>query len=214
MMSSPFIIGISGSALLAVIATIWALKKRIGTKQILIASIYISVLLIPIVGLYIGTWHTHGFDIPWWVFGILNAIVMMLVTLSVMCLVKFFYRFAAQGGEFMADIEYRSKARKIANSRNLAAMANDTKWSEFFSKVSAQLIELEVKFINADLPTKESIIWIPSANYIEGHQIGPELFTFIEWVRSRDIENLSLIAANVGLDHVIHENKITVFGYK
>ena len=115
----------------------------------------------------------------------------------------------------MTDIESRSKARKIANTRNLAALANDTKWTEFFSEVHTQAIELEIKFIDQDIPTMESRVWVPVTNYIEGSRMGgPELFVFIEWVRSRSIEEVFQIAKKVGLEHISSDKKVIVFGYK
>jgi hypothetical protein len=114
----------------------------------------------------------------------------------------------------MTDIESRLKARKIANARNLAALANDTKWGEFFSEVYEQRIELQVKFIDSEFLANESSIWIPAPNYIEGFNIGPELFAFIEWVRSKNIENVSKIALRVGLEYAISDGSVTVFGYK
>lgn len=114
----------------------------------------------------------------------------------------------------MVDIESRSRARKIANARNLAAFANDTKWGEFFTAICEQEIQLQVKFIDSESFAKESRVWVPARNYIEGSQIGPELFVFIEWVRSRNIECVSEIALRVGLESVVSDSAITVLGYK
>jgi hypothetical protein len=114
----------------------------------------------------------------------------------------------------MVDIESRSRAKKIANTRNLAAFANDTKWSEFFTEVCEQEILVEVKFIDSEFLAKESRVWVPAPNYIEGFQIGPELFVFIEWVRSRSTEKLAKIALRVGLEYVVTDSTITVLGYK
>ena len=46
----------------------------------------------------------------------------------------------------MADIEARTKARRISNERNLAALANDTKWAEFFSEAKVKPSQNEFKF--------------------------------------------------------------------
>ncbi len=55
---------------------------------------------------------------------------------------------------------------------------------------------------------------MPTTNYLEGIQMGPELFVFIEWVRSCDSENVSKIAKHVGLEYFVSEDEITVYGYK
>ncbi|WP_333607335.1 DUF6678 family protein [Arsukibacterium sp.] len=114
----------------------------------------------------------------------------------------------------MVDTEARTKARRISKERNLAALANDTKWSEFFAEIHLKSIELEVKFIYVDAPTRPGRIWMPTTNYLEGIQMGPELFVFIEWVRSCDSENVSKIAKHVGLEYFVSEDEITVYGYK
>ncbi len=114
----------------------------------------------------------------------------------------------------MVDIESRAKARRITNERNLGALANDTKWSEFFVEVHEKALKLEIKFIDADVPTKEGKIWIPAKNYIEGIETGPELFVFIEWVRSSAIDEISKIAKLVGLEFIEIEGTVLVYGYK
>jgi len=114
----------------------------------------------------------------------------------------------------MVDIESRTKARRISNEKNLAALANDTKWSEFFSEAHAREMKFEVKFIDVETPTKVGRIWIPAQNYIEGIGSGPELFVFIEWVRSINIEEVSELARIVGLEHFEIEGKVIVYGYK
>ncbi len=91
-MNSAFLVSIFVSASFAAIATIWALKRHVEIKRIIISSVCASILLIPPVGLYLGTWYSHGFDIPWWAFGILNSIVVVLITLIVISIAKLFYR--------------------------------------------------------------------------------------------------------------------------
>src|SRR5829696_4713446 len=50
----------------------------------------------------------------------------------------------------MANFASRNKARKLANARNLAALANDTKWGEFFSAVERLELPLQVKLLYED----------------------------------------------------------------
>lgn len=114
----------------------------------------------------------------------------------------------------MADIEARTKARRISNERNLAALANDTKWAEFFSEAHTRELTFEIKYIDADTPTKECRAWIPAKNYIETIECGPELFVFIEWVRSSNTEEVSELAKFIGLEHFEIDGKVIVYGYK
>jgi hypothetical protein len=113
----------------------------------------------------------------------------------------------------MADFELRDKARKITNSRNLAALANDTKWKELFSVIQSQSISLEFKFIDTEEATKSTRSWVPTGCYIESMEFGPELFVFIEWVRSKN-SALVEIAKNVGLAFEVENGNVTVYGYK
>ena len=91
-MISKFLVSIFVSALLSVIAAIWALKRNIEVKRIVISSVCASIVLVAPVGLYVGSWYSHGFDIPWWAFGILNSILVALISVSVIYLAKLFFR--------------------------------------------------------------------------------------------------------------------------
>jgi hypothetical protein len=113
----------------------------------------------------------------------------------------------------MVDVESRTKARKITNGRNLGALANDTKWKEFFLEIHNKSISLEFKFIDTEKATNSTRSWVPTGSYIESMEFGPELFVFIEWVRS-DNSTLIEIAKKVGLVFEVANNKITVYGYK
>ncbi len=114
----------------------------------------------------------------------------------------------------MTDSVARNKARKICNRRNFAALANDTKWSEFFSEVHKDELLLEVKFIDGEVSAEEGRIWVPATNYLEGAHFGPELFVYIEWVKSKSVEKIKSISKKVGLVHSEKDNGITVYGYK
>lgn len=94
-------------------------------------------------------------------------------------------------------------------------MANDTKWKEFFDEVITQKIPVDVKLLYEELPFECGTVWSPSTNYIESQGgMGPELFVFIEWVRSRKAMNVSGIAAAVGLECDVHAGLATVYGYR
>ena len=77
----------------------------------------------------------------------------------------------------MTDTEARQRARRIVQERGLGALANDTKWREFFDQMQARRIPVEVKLLHEDSPFQTACIWSPSENYIEGSGgIGPVLF--------------------------------------
>lgn len=84
----------------------------------------------------------------------------------------------------------RRKARKLANARNLAALANDTKWGEFFAEVERLRIPLQVKLLYEDEAFASTWVWVPVVNYVDSGN-GPELFVFVEWVRSRNLEDVA-----------------------
>jgi hypothetical protein len=58
-------------------------------------------------------------------------------------------------------------------------------------------------------------VWSPSENYIEGSGgMGPELFVFVEWVRSQALKEMQAAAAAIGLECEVREGKATVYGYR
>jgi hypothetical protein len=114
----------------------------------------------------------------------------------------------------MADIKSRQRAKRIVQERGLGALANDTKWREFFGRMNAQPIPLEVKLLYEEIPFLCGRVWSPSENYLEGSGMGPELFVFIEWVRSQSLEEIQAAAVAVGLECEIRDGKATVYGYR
>jgi hypothetical protein len=112
------------------------------------------------------------------------------------------------------DIESRNKARRVTNERNLAGLANDTKWSELFGEIHSMGLMIEVKFIDSENISEPTRIWIPASNYIEGMAVAPELFCFVEWVRSSSNEALATLAEKVGLVYETNSDTTTVYGYK
>lgn len=115
----------------------------------------------------------------------------------------------------MVAVDARNRAKRLAQARGLGAMANDTKWREFFSQVIAQNIPMEVKLLYEELPFECERIWSPTKNYIEGRGgMGPELFIFIEWVRSTEAMKVRVVAAAAGLECDVHHGVATVYGYR
>ncbi len=114
----------------------------------------------------------------------------------------------------MAKLGERQKAKQLASQRNLGAMANDTKWQEFFSQVIEKRLPLEIQLLDGPEVFECPVVWSPSQNYIEGSGMGPYLFAFVERVASTDVESLSQIAKSVGLECTIEGHKATVYGYR
>jgi hypothetical protein len=119
-----------------------------------------------------------------------------------------------QKRNLMADVDARNRAKRIAQARGLGGMANDTKWREFFSEVTAKKISVDVKLLYEALPFECRGVWSPATNYIEGTHMGPELFVFIEWVRSSDAMKVRSIATAVGLECEVHDGLATIYGYR
>jgi hypothetical protein len=114
----------------------------------------------------------------------------------------------------MADVEARQRAKDIVNRRNLGALANDTKWGEFFDQMARSRVSLEFKFIDEERTYHCGSVWVPAPNYVEGSAIGPYLFIYVEWVRSRSIAEVAGAAASCGLECFEQEGVATVYGYR
>lgn len=114
----------------------------------------------------------------------------------------------------MADVDARNRAKIIAQARGLGGMANDTKWREFFSEVIAQNIPVDVKLLYEELPVECRCVCSPVTNYIEGTGLGPELFVFIEWVRSSEAIKVPRIAKAAGLEYEVDDGRATIYGYR
>jgi hypothetical protein len=113
----------------------------------------------------------------------------------------------------MTDERSRSQARTLADERRLVGLANDTKWTEFFNEIIRLEIPLQIKLLYEEKPTESTRVWIPARNYLDS-QFGPNLFVFIEWVKSGNVEELAQIAKRVGLDFVADDDQIIVYGYR
>ena len=77
-----------------------------------------------------------------------------------------------------------------------------------------QQIPLEVKILYEDDFFQNHRIWSPAENYLEGSSMGPELFVFIEWVRSQATNEMQAAAKSIGLECDIHNGEATVYGYR
>ncbi len=75
-----FITALALSVVLSMIFSIFSLKKGVSGEAIIKNAVLISIISIPIVGQGTGTFYSHGFDIPWFFFGIINswAIILMV----------------------------------------------------------------------------------------------------------------------------------------
>jgi hypothetical protein len=113
----------------------------------------------------------------------------------------------------MADRKSRRRAKRHAEERGLAALANDTKWTEFFREVEHRRIPLQIKLLYESEPYPYTRLWIPVDNYIDS-PYGPELFVFVEWVKAALPSDVVHIAEAAGLEFALGGSEITVYGYK
>ena len=114
----------------------------------------------------------------------------------------------------MAHLDERERARRLASQRNLGAMANDTKWGELFAEAIARRLPLDIKLLDGPEVFHCPTVWSPSKNYIEGGDMGPYLFAFLEHVASSEVDDLAALAKTVGLECIVEGDKATIYGYK
>jgi hypothetical protein len=114
----------------------------------------------------------------------------------------------------MVDLKARQRAKQLASQVNLSALANDTKWKEFFSAVTTRKVPLEIKLLDGPEVFPCETVWSPSPNYVEGGAMGPYLFVYVEYVSSSNIDELLNIAGSVGMECIVEGNKATVYGYR
>jgi hypothetical protein len=43
-----------------------------------------------VVGVLVGTWVSHGFDVPWWLFGVINVLLMLMSFLVTFGILRLF----------------------------------------------------------------------------------------------------------------------------
>jgi hypothetical protein len=117
--------------------------------------------------------------------------------------------------EAMVDIDARNRAKKIAVARGMGAVANDTKWREFFGKMIAENVRVDIKLLYEELPFHCGRVRCPSTNYIEGSGgMGPELFIFIEWIQSAEATLVHDTAVAIGRECDVKDGVATVYGYR
>ncbi|EDY19256.1 hypothetical protein CfE428DRAFT_3433 [Chthoniobacter flavus Ellin428] len=72
---------------------------------------------------------------------------------------------------------------------------------------------MQLKLLYESEAYRATRVWVPVANYVDSPD-GPELFVFVEWVRSSAVEEISKLARSIGLEYTIEDSKITVYGYR
>jgi hypothetical protein len=74
------------SSLAAAAATFIGLKMKLPVKILMRISAPCCLLLIPVTGALTGSFHSQELDIPWWIFGVVNAAMVffsVLITLGI-----------------------------------------------------------------------------------------------------------------------------------
>ena len=76
------------SIILTIVVGVWWLRNgKYGGKYI-IRAVIVGAILIPIVGGAQGSFYSHGFDIPWWFFGIANLLVIFAAAILTVTVYK------------------------------------------------------------------------------------------------------------------------------
>ncbi len=85
-----FISALIISIIMSILVSAISLKKGRSGKSLIKYSTLVSLIFIPIVGLGTGTFYSHGFDIPWWVFGVINSLSIILMSCFTLMIYQIF----------------------------------------------------------------------------------------------------------------------------
>ena len=85
-----FLIAVTLSLILTIIIGVKLLKKGVNANKYMFRSVIVGIILVPIVGKAEGTFYSHGFDIPWWVFGAVNLLVITTAAITTGVIYKLF----------------------------------------------------------------------------------------------------------------------------
>jgi len=66
---------------IAMAGTVVNVHRGASFVAVLKVATVAAAVLAPLLGVFVGSFHSHGFDIPWWAFG---AIISLLILLSVL----------------------------------------------------------------------------------------------------------------------------------
>ena len=82
------LVAVTLSFIITIIYGIHSCYGKQEPKKYIQRCIISGIILIPVVGLSEGTFYSHGIDIHWFVFGVVNFIVIFITSLILVGMVK------------------------------------------------------------------------------------------------------------------------------
>jgi hypothetical protein len=76
-----FLLALGVTCLIATILTVILVKNGSRRRKVIRWGLVVSILLAPVYGGIAGTFYSHGFDVPWWLFGIAASLIFFSCTL-------------------------------------------------------------------------------------------------------------------------------------
>lgn len=74
MHTTGFIIALGMGSVAAFAFTLFSLRKGRGIGGILKTVSWLVLFCMPLTGMIAGSFHSHGFDIPWWAFAVVGGL--------------------------------------------------------------------------------------------------------------------------------------------
>lgn len=114
----------------------------------------------------------------------------------------------------------REKVYRIIEEQNLVSLANNSRWTHLFSKLSNQRIPARLKHIGWPETSAWSVWIIPVPHNLEVIAAGPVHFREIEWVdfdcgeRGVQADVCSAAAREAKLTSEVIGQVVRVFGYR
>ena len=129
-------------------------------------------------------------------------------------------RFPSRSGESQAleaVFVERDKVYRIVEERNLASLANNSRWTAFFSQLSSHRMPARLKHIAWSKVSEWSVWIIPVPHYLEVVAAGPVHFREIEWVEfdcaERGCDVCTATARKAKLTSEVFGQIVRVIGY-
>lgn len=114
----------------------------------------------------------------------------------------------------------RNKVYRVVQERNLVSVANNSRWTSLFSKLSSQRIPARLKHVAWPEVSLWSVWITPVPHYLEVVSAGPVHFREIEWVdfdcgeRGVPCDVCTTAAGEAKLVSEIVAEVVRVFGYR
>jgi hypothetical protein len=83
---------------------------------------------------------------------------------------------------YLGQTVEREKVHRIIEERNLASLANNTRWASLFSNLLSHRVPARLKHVGWLEMSDWSAWLVPALNYLEVLSAGPVHFREIEWI--------------------------------